>query len=674
LQLEDELIPWVLEPKDDVDSEREDIDDEEAEEFWWGFEPSGEEVLIDELMWLTSDFFESADRVNAIQSLGEIASSSSFVIEEIYDLTFDKSDAVRHAAVFALGNTGEAASSQHVVDRLLELAVEKVNPFRTETSKKAEVREAYQEYMKENESISLLRRTAMESLGNLGDLNADLQTIRILLSLTDDTDVVVVHEELRCLSHMGPAVGTEEVKNRLATLRASEDEVVRNVAMEIRQNIERTPNKGFQNELLTVAYESHAEQGDPAWVLAWMGEADVTAETIDRLLSLTADDDVNLRYAAVQALGEMGNKAATTEVVERLLALTTDKEPRVRYATASTLAAFAGLVTSPLILERLLSLTSDVDPRVRQMALQGVGEMGELAAIPEALEAVLPLIRDTNPDICAEAVWVMGEIGKTIASRYLVEQLVSLVNNNDSEVRASLAVALGSIGAMFPIRSLIETLVRLTNDKDDKVRLATAKAFTHIGKIVPEKILPVLIKLAGDRNVDVLCEALNAIAEIGENIERPEIIDDLCRLTFNESSRVRATASITLGSVLSTSGSSIVLEHLIKLCRDSDEEVRYSAALALGRADHTRLGAEVLECLMELTVESSERVRIAAAMALGRIESVISKADALERLVTIWGDRLDSKELEYASSGGYRRVCDIAYEELSIIASKYASM
>ncbi len=652
--------------------------EEDAKEAYPFEEEGDEEDLIERLLSQTSDYYDPMERSVALLSIGDIGESAESldVIEQLLDSTFDGNDLVCHSAVTALGEMGENAATEEVVERLLDLASQDTEIIEEDDFIQEEYGQTYDEYLIAIKNRVAIRHAAIHALGQLGDSIATEETIRALHSLINDPDLTIVREVSYALIEIGGSAAAFEVEKRLLTIAASEDEFIRITAMDILQHIkEISAETGATKHVPTlspgVGESSHYSL---TWVLAWMGKADITLEVVEQLVSLTADVNEDLRYAALLALGEMGKSAASQEVMERLLVLTNDTDKRVRFAAAWALGALADSEVDPEMLERLIKLTSDVDYRVRYVALQALGEIGVSAAEPHVVERLLQLTRDKNPNIRAEAVWALGEISRPVATPYLVEQLLSLTYDVSSEVRTSLVYAIGKIGSSVATRSVVEALVSLSEDTNAQVRLASAWAFTQIGKAAAiEDIMEALIKLADDPRVDVSCEALRALGEMGEGATTPTVVAKLLHLIFDEDAKVRATVAQTLGCLSNSAHTSQTIEQLAMLCSDIDEEVRYSAAFAFSRINHVALSDEVIEKLSRLTADGSEKVRVAAALAISRMEGLTPTSNALDRLVNLWNDRLNNTEFEFSYSGRYRRVCDVAYEELLIITNQFAS-
>jgi uncharacterized protein (TIGR02996 family) len=189
-------------------------------------------------------------------------------------------------------------------------------------------------------------------------------------------------------------------------------------------------------ESFLAAIRDRPDDDSPRLILAdYLNErGDVRGEFI---LEALRNQDVEVRYRAMEALGSIGRDAV--EAVPALVAVLHDQDADVRYRAAIAL--------------------STIGPEAREAA--------------PALENAL---RDQNADVRSAAAIALGLIGPE--AREAVPALTEALRDQDPNVRYRAALALGSIGP--EARAAVPALVETLRDQDEGVRFEATWAINRI--------------------------------------------------------------------------------------------------------------------------------------------------------------------------------------------------
>ena len=150
---------------------------------------------------------------------------------------------------------------------------------------------------------------------------------------------------------------------------------------------------------------------------AGYGLAAVGPAAVEALAQACADDDPDVRLAAVDCLGDMGRAgAAAVPALQRALSDASDK---VRGHAAEALGAMGTL--PPAALEELAGVLGDDDEWVRRNAALGLARLGPAA---EAVQpAVAAALDDPNRYVSAKAAKTLERIGTPEATELLFDYL-----------------------------------------------------------------------------------------------------------------------------------------------------------------------------------------------------------------------------------------------------------
>jgi HEAT repeat protein len=386
------------------------------------------------------------------------------------------------------------------------------------------------------------------------------------------------------------------------------------------------------------------------------------------LLAALDDEDANVRYHAIEALGRIRARASALAVA----AVAEARDFSVAFAALDTLA----LIGEPSVTPRLVAVLDD--ELLHAAAAEALGQLGRedavgplaarlarpgyaVATLATALAALFArfdaagngaLIADlaravAGPDAGARVMEALAAAAvserkglllvlswldpagaeplvvplledpetRSIAADFLahrraqaVEPLLATLAGDDEEARKAAAATLGRIGAKAAVPPLLEMLAAPAD-----VALVAASALGGIGD---PAALDGLIECLDHPQAGVRRTAAAAIDSIGH----PDLAQRVCGLLAHPSPRVREAVATVAGYF----GFAECASALIACCDDADETVRRTAVEQLAYFDDAR----ALKALTDALESGTPPVRAAAARSLAHA----AVADAVPRL------------------------------------------
>jgi HEAT repeat protein len=364
-----------------------------------------------------------------------------------------------------------------------------------------------------------------------------------------------------------------------------------------------------------------------AHALELIGPADATA--IEALIKATADADASVRRMAARALHKL--HPASKEVEDALGKMLNDPDPSVRVESLSALTDL-GEAAVPTLIGALGS------EKTRYWAALALGEIGEKAK--GASEALSTALSDPRPQVRREVLVALARIGD--GGAIAVPEIVKHLADPDPAVRHAAAFTLGRMGpaaagAIDALRKardskdhLMETIcvwalahiepqnqeVRkeaielLTAVMHDSKSRAQAPALRGLLELEPDpaKVVPVLVRLMEQGDLESIHEALSAAHAYGE-LGLPVLIAGLSR------PEVRGRAAALIAKLGAKGGKAVPA--IVAALSDKDVEVRRELLLALALIGPD--SAAALPELAKLLSDAEPRVAALAAYAMGSI-------------------------------------------------------
>jgi HEAT repeat protein len=369
----------------------------------------------------------------------------------------------------------------------------------------------------------LLREAAADVLGQLGD-EETVAPLAALLNAADAPTTVVaralaaLHDRYEKQYGEGSyiadlsraAVNPTGARNLLDALNDSGAEELRPLALVVGW-LEGAAVESALTRLL-----GHADaRGEVIEALVRHGQR-VTELLIEQLES----EDLEIRKAAVVALGRIGDARAAPALIKAL-----DEDPELSIPAADALAK----IGDPRAFEPLLALVGDPNAGVRQAVVGALNSLGS----PLMPSRVLPLLEDEDPNVRESAVKVAGYFGYT---------------------------------------ECVELLLERCGDREERVRRA---AVEHLPFIEDERATPALVRALKNETPKVRASAAGAMALA----EGAEVAPSLIEALGDEDSWVRYFAARSLGRLHVVEST----DALAALARDDKaNHVRIAAVEALG--------------------------------------------------------------------------------------------
>jgi len=347
---------------------------------------------------------------------------------------------------------------------------------------------------------------------------------------------------------------------------------------------------------------------------------------LDRVESLSHDDDPQVRMKALTAAWALGGERATRMLVEAL------SDPR-----SSSVAAVALYESGEQRgVDDLIKALKQSNLLLRSLAVKMLGRLGGervVSALIESLKDKPSVKQSYGPsegqdetfwlplppnDVLRGAAEALVQLGGEKAFQALLETFKDRDWDEDeeedrnSDLREAAAEALGQLGDERAFEPLLETLKN--EDEDDDLREAAAKALERID---PEKAADALIEvLKYDDDDDDENDDENKLSEVAvdDDANEPGAADDAIVIPWGPG---RDELSDKLLGQLIALDPEPDAETLIVLLRSGPISASGPAAELLGRLGGERAVAELAAVLNDSLIDSEVREKVATA--LGRL-------------------------------------------------------
>ena len=184
-------------------------------------------------------------------------------------------------------------------------------------------------------------------------------------------------------------------------------------------------------------------------------------ENVPALVKMLADENVEVRQAAVNALAVTGDAGALNPLMSRFKV---ENDPGVKLNIIVALGDLKNKAALPF----LISLVKDPYPAFRTEVVRSLGKMNA----PEAYDAVIQLLADEADGVKIMAAQVSGELKLAKAVPFLVKNLDIPID----AVKKSCAEALGNIGDS----ATVSALEKLLTEKNEAIVSTVKEAIEKI--------------------------------------------------------------------------------------------------------------------------------------------------------------------------------------------------
>ena len=253
---------------------------------------------------------------------------------------------------------------------------------------------------------------------------------------------------------------------------------------------------------------------------------------LQALIQATSDSDKDIRFWAIDALGQLHSKGATSTLIKIL----SGSEAELACAAASAL----GKIHSRRAISPLLRVLNSDNNNLVSNAIFALGELGE----PKIVDLIVTdFLYNEDSDIKRTAVRVLGTLG----NESHIELLLPFLEDKNSLVQSAvLRVLRGYTGP-----NLIAPLINfIESDASEAVREETLEI---LGYIPDQQTLSFLISyLSNERAGKAAAKALKKMGEMA--------LPELLKATFDENLTVRWNAIYALGISLNSKALPRLLE------------------------------------------------------------------------------------------------------------------
>lgn len=430
-----------------------------------------------------------------------------------------------------------------------------------------------------------------------------------------------------------------DIDELVETLRRSDNPSIRRRAAEIIGGLFESDDVDEKDLLLDT--ETENELGIET------EQKDAEASTVvDVLIStIGADDDRDVRAAAVDALDKHGQEALeriVTELSEKELDSAADwvaakafadvldnKQPELRMAAATGL----GRVGDPSVTADLVNRLEDPDARVRARSAIACGRIGDPRAV-EPLEKRLQ--NDQDLEVRRAAAEALGEVGNEGAMKVLIDG----ADDPNESVRRVVADSLGAFGSVAPV----ETLVTFLEDDNETIRRTAMFSMVEIlSNAPPQRSHEVREATADELNSATAGEVIPPLAEI---------------LKKSTGTPQRRNAAWLLGRVVGSRHRNLAQEALIEALGDEDGMTAQFAATSLTQFGDSELESELLDLVRDPGADEAARSK--ALFVLGKIGGDEARSELGEFV-----DRTESDTLREQAFSALSKLGGIGAGEMS---------
>jgi len=505
-----------------------------------------------------------ADRVAAIDALGEAGEDAVAATPVLIELLDAPDPIIRAHAARALGDMGEA-QRQAILEALAPRIADEDPHVRREALRswidlKPEV----------DEAVPLLHKTLSESdpvirahvLSAMADLGAAVVPRAIEVLRTEDGR----YWAALVLGEIGPDAAP--ATGALAAVLRDDDrpEVKREAALALASI---GPDAKAAVPTLIDALDSDAPGLREAAVFALGRIGKSSSPATEKLMQFAAQEEEPLQTVSLWALARISpdNKQLLRKVIPRLVDEIVDEDPIVRTAAAR---ALGDLEPHPeIVLPEMKRVLAGAEPEVLHRAMDALASIG-----PKAVPRLINALKYEQVD--EKVASILGRMGPEAAPA--VPELTELLERDDADARSEALFALAAIGP--PAKSAVPEMTEALDDPDMNVRYAAAYA---LGSVGPEAMSakPALVQKLGGADDFLATVAAWALSQIHPECPEtaPNSVPKLIGALDSPAPMVRVRAIEALGCLGPLAAEAT--DELEKLQDDDNPAIRRAATEAL---------------------------------------------------------------------------------------------
>jgi HEAT repeat protein len=460
-----------------------------------------------------------------------------------------------------------------------------------------------------NDGDANVRLSVAACLGLIGASLVSNDLVKCLLKLTNDSSVIVRTNAIEALGGLKEIGFRDAIVNKMKELSSSSDPRVRSACAQAWGGIARVAPDEATEHLLKLTADEIRDVREAA-EMGW----DSAPASVVRQASTAVMEIVKQKERAEELLSGLivivgiPNAYLDAIGVKRLIALSKHQDAQVRSLVAEILSR----IDDERVEAQLLALTRDSDASVRVSALGSVAFKERKYDSNGVVEALLRSAIDPNPGVravAATAFPLMEPFQEKLAASFS-----AMCRDKDKRVRAAAAQNLGRRAEDLRSRFVVSKLMALSSDEELSVRQAAAYGLAEVGDQIDDPniinhLIVTLRRLDKDRRTSILY----SLSRLASGPLRKGVIHALLKLTADGDPEIRA-AGVTAFQFSTGIGTPPVISRLRDLL--GDEAARLPAIYALERIGRSARQPSVIEQISNFLKHSDIKVRMAAAEAL----------------------------------------------------------
>jgi HEAT repeat protein len=350
-----------------------------------------------------------------------------------------------------------------------------------------------------------------------------------------------------------------------------------------------------------------------------------SANTRKALVRAFLDKDINVRVAALHALGKLG----ASQYLDIILRFLNDPEPEMRAAVIEVSMNLSIIDdNTQIMLDKLVPLLSDSNPAIRAATLTALQNLEPLPL----LEQIRQCLTDPNNTVISAACTLLAHLGDKQVLITLLQILAD--KKRDINLRSQAATALGTLGNAEAVNILTWAI----KDKAQPVRLAALNALMQLKRydiVIAALIsLPIIKENQSDTKTEIEIKKFPAMSTLDaitmDNLDTIELHQNYEEKSEKISQEIQEYVNIVQENI--ELGERLFVQQKL----DIETDVQYLSARILGDCDNE----QAIKALVEVLNYNDPILRREAINSLGQIaaRSPEKVANAFDNFVAYLND------------------------------------
>jgi HEAT repeat protein len=469
-------------------------------------EKAAENDVVNKLLTAVSDQ-ESCVRKEACKALGKIGEKAAkdYVINKLLTAVSDKELRVRESACEALGKMGKKVP----ISDLIKAFVTAVKDNNEVTSRKAYMVPGMicKEAVEDDNAIEILsnliedpsyivRASASEILGNMGEKAAKKDVINKLLKAVSDEEAWVRMKACEALENMGEKAANDDVIERLRMALENEKQsalvnILNRLVVIVKDNRHR--HYSFNMGAWGASGRMHEEAENYEEIKQLLRKIIHKARDVDWSLWRTLmflDDSTYIRDNIFRTLIRTfeANVEDGASWIEMLRMADKDQSCMVKVSACKALKKMSEKVEKANVIETLwVTIQNDDYEKVKQYAfevLENLGKSSNAVIRNKVIEKLMIAIDNEQEYVKGYAYKILTELGTVAATSAVIEKLINDIRNKSDYDKIEACNALVKMGKNAARDDVISKLISMTIGDDCTVSVSSYEALKRITEIV----------------------------------------------------------------------------------------------------------------------------------------------------------------------------------------------